>query len=187
MLSSSCCSHVASAQEQCLSCSCPRDPEIQVTVRQEHFELDGQYKLLYGNSSSQQPVSQLSWYVRIFSWKVNYGFAQMLENNITCASEPFEKLLHFSFLELLQVFFSPGTGEGHSLHSPAGSSEINFLESSWSLPGRKQSPTRRAYPEWAIPICWPDNSSAFQPLWPSCAGKCSGRIGLLEPFFHIPS
>lgn len=65
-------------------------------------------------------------------------------------------------------FFSPGTGESHSLHSPAGSSEINFLESSWSLPGRKQSPTRRAYPEWAIPICWPDNSSAFQPLTQLC-------------------
>lgn len=88
--------------------------------------------------------------------------------------------LHTVFFFLIQV-------KACSLHGPAWSSQINFLESSSKLPGRKQSPTGKAYPEWAIPICWPDNSSAFQPPWPSCAGKCSGRIGLLEPFFHIPS
>lgn len=35
----------------------------------------------------------------------------MLQNNIACASETFEKLLSFSYLELAHSFFFPDTGE----------------------------------------------------------------------------
>lgn len=115
----------------------------------------------------------------------SYGFAWMLQNNI-CASGPFEKLLPFSFLELVHSFLGffliLGQVKACSLHSPAWSSEIYFLESSWTYLGESTLLAGGPIQSELSPSASQITAQLFSLLDPAVLRNAQAELGCLRRF-----
>lgn len=107
----------------------------------------------------------------------------MLENNITCASEPFEKLLHFSFLELLQVFFPLGQVKAIASTALQEAQKSIFLNPLEAYLGESSLLPGEPIQSELSPSAGQITAQLFSPFDPAVQGNAQAELGCLSHFF----